>query len=127
MERRKTIYPTVATAEMMAKDFKAATGNNVTPDFLHYLAKKLGYTKKRYGKEVYYSKSLYSDLWRHYPEYTDYCKGKEEKCRHRPFNSSYDPDKWIEPDKSPRFYDVTESVMRYVIESLHRLSMKEDY
>lgn len=120
MERYNKIYPNLTTARTMASDFRKASGKKVSPDFIHYLADKLGYTKKRYGNEVYYSRSLYTDLWRHSEEYADYLKAKATKTSQRALNADYNPDKFIEPDRSHRFY---ESVMRNIMESLDELEL----
>ena len=108
-----SIYKDRMSASMIAKRFKNATGKEITPEFIHWFVEKVNskrpqpvYTIKLYGREVYYSARLYTDITTWYSKaYPIYKQEKEErKKRKKQKNVDYNPDAWIEGNRKPRFY-----------------------
>ena len=121
MESYKKINPKYKSAMMIAKTFRMYTGKEMVPEFVHWLAKKKGFTKHFYGKEVYYASNLQTVVQTSYAkEYPIFLKEREEKRKKNEEKKNknatpYDPNRWIEPDRSPRFYD--ESVIKKAVKA----------
>lgn len=121
MESYKKINPKYKSAMMIAKTFRMYTGEEMVPEFVHWLAKKKGFTKHFYGREVYYASNLQTEVYTSYAkEYPIFLKEKEEKKKKAEEKKNknippYDPNRWIEPDRSPRFYD--ESIIRKAVKA----------
>lgn len=113
------IYKDRKSARMISSDFRKATGKKIDPEFVHWLAKRKGFTKHPYGKEVYYASNLRTVLDNNYATlYPIFLKEKEEKRKEKEQKSmvDYDPDAWIESDRGPRFESIIRRVTKEEIE-----------
>ena len=96
------IYPNRKSARMIASDFRKATGNEMDPAFVHWLASKKGFQKHPYGKEVYYASNLRSLVdANYYTLYPVFLKEKEQKKleREKSKEVDYNPNEFTEPDR----------------------------
>jgi len=126
MERNNRIYPNRKTAIMIASDFMKNTGKKIDPSFVHWLADKKGFQKHPYGKEIYYASNLRTVLDNNYATlYPIFLKEKEQKRleREKPRNIDYNPDKFIEPDRSPRFYVPESKFSKIIREAIDELEL----
>ena len=96
------IYPNRKSARMIASDFRKATGKEIDPAFVHWLAAKKGFQKHPYGKEVYYASNLRSLVdANYYTLYPVFLKEKEQKKLEREKSKEVDhnPNEFTEPDR----------------------------
>jgi hypothetical protein len=113
------IYKDRKSARMISSDFRMATGKKIDPEFVHWLAKRKGLTKHPYGNEVYYASNLRTVLDNSYATlYPIFLKEKEEKRMEKEKSNAvdYDPDKWIEGNRGPRFESIIRRVIKEEIE-----------
>lgn len=116
------IYKDRKSARMISSDFRKATGKKIDPEFVHWLAKRKGFTKHPYGKEVYYASNLRTVLDNNYATlYPIFLKEKEQKRMEKEEEKSkraerYNPDEWIEGNRGPRFESIIRRVVKEEIE-----------
>jgi hypothetical protein len=107
MDKYNKIYPNRKSARMIAKEFRMATGKKMDPEFVHWIAEKdPNIHEYHYGGETYYASNLRTIVdAKYYTLYPVFLKEKEErKKKKKQKNVDYNPDAWIETDRSPRFY-----------------------
>lgn len=127
MEKYNRIYPKKKSARMIASEFRKATGKNIDPAFVHWLADKKQFQKFHYDKEIYYASNLRTVVdANYYTMYPIFLKEKEQKKleREKPREVDYDPDKWIEGDTSPRFYVPEGRIISIIREEIGRITKK---
>ena len=117
----------IYSPQEMSKMIRQNFNKKVSPEAIHALAKKLRYTKKTIGGKRGYSKSLYTDLQRHWGELLAYDQAKAAKTRQKPLKpnngggiSHYTYNG--EPDRKDYDWEVDESVItRAVNEAISSL------
>lgn len=120
MERYNKIYPQRKSAEMIASEFRKVTGKPIDPAFVHWLAKRKGFQKYRYGKEVYYASNLRTIVDANY--YTMYPVYLKEKEQSKPTPVDYNPDRFIEPE-GRKDYAWESRLKRYIMEAIDELEL----
>lgn len=124
MERYNKIYPQRKSAEMIASEFRKATGKPMNPEFVHWLAKKMDFHKHRYGKEVYYASNLRTVVdANYYTMYPIFLREKEQKkAESKPAPVDYNPDRFIEP-AGRKDYAWESKIKRYIMEAIDELEL----
>jgi hypothetical protein len=111
------IYKDRKSARMISSDFRMATGKKIDPEFVHWLAAKKGFQKHPHGKEVYYASNLRTVLDNNYATlYPIFLKEQKRKEKEKSRVVDYDPDKWIEGNRGPRFESIIRRVIKEEIE-----------
>ena len=126
MERYNRIYKDKKSAQMIASDFRKATGKKMDSAFVHWFVNRLrengqNINEYHYGKETYYASNIRTLIdANYYRLYPIYLQEKEQKKleKNKTKDTGYDPDKWIEGDTSPRFYTPTDESIDRCIKSV---------